>query len=68
MWEEREKKLWNYFSKSDEAQHNSELFYLPTKCVFTFGPEKINMILELEFEDIFFVYCILFWGRTDCIS
>jgi hypothetical protein len=43
----------------EKQQHNSALFNSPTKCIFTFSPEKINMILELELEDIFFVYRIL---------
>jgi hypothetical protein len=45
---------------ADAMDAPQELFNLPTKCVFTLCPEEINMILELQLENIFFVYCILF--------
>lgn len=41
---------------------------LPFEGILAFGPEEINMGLELQLEDIFFVNAVRFPGCADCVT
>lgn len=41
---------------------------LPFEGVLAFCPEKVNMGLELQFEDVLLVDVVGFFGGADCVA